>query len=532
MFHLARQWEWWKEPVVVVGTGERAARTIRSIQQAGDFGYRPVAVLAIGASIDTDIEGVPVVGDLDQAATLAAQGIRVALLETRRADPFRERSTVDRLQQDFRHVVLIREYDDLPVAGLQIRTLGNLVGIEYTNNLLLHGNRLLKRALDVVLAGLGLIVAAPVIVCAAALVRLLDGGPAFFVQDRAGLDGRRIAVPKIRTMRREAERRLEEYLAANPDLREEWEAHYKLKSDPRLIPIIGRLFRRFSIDELPQLWTVLQGDMSVVGPRPFPDYHMQHFSPAFLELRRRVRPGITGLWQVTVRSAGSTAGAGELRQLLHPKLVGMARPLHLEQDDCGRGQWPRRVLRWGCRPGLIRPGARLRFRSILVEGDLAAPDHFGPAPVLVENRPQHLIPILAVAKERAPQHTLLDRADFSERRVPARVLEARASFQPMNADDVEREVHHEFRSCPEHARAPERRSDGETPFGRSEARFELPQLKEANGGVEAVDDDGEGGLHPYRSLSVGPVDESLEAVHGMRWRRHVLRHFIAADEGP
>jgi Undecaprenyl-phosphate galactose phosphotransferase WbaP len=305
VFHIARRWAWWKEPVVVVGTGERAARTIRSIRQAGDFGYQPVAVLAIGASIATDIEGVPVVGALDQAAALAAQGIRVALLETRRADPFRERSTVDRLQQDFRHVVLVREYDDLPVAGLQIRTLGNLVGIEYTNNLLLHGNRLLKRVLDVVLAGLGLVVAAPVVVCAAVLVRLLDGGPAFYVQDRAGLDGRRIAVPKIRTMRREADTGLEDHLAANPDLRQEWEAHYKLKSDPRLIPIIGRLFRRFSIDELPQLWTVLRGDMSVVGPRPFPDYHMLHFSPAFLELRRRVRPGITGLWQVTVRSAGS-----------------------------------------------------------------------------------------------------------------------------------------------------------------------------------------------------------------------------------
>ena len=349
VFYLAHKCQWWKEPVVVVGTGERAARIIVRIQQAGDFGYRPVAVLAIGASTETDIEGVPVVGTLDQAPTVAAQGIRVALLETRRADPFRERSTVDRLQQDFRHVVLIREYDDLPVAGLQIRTLGNLVGIEYTNNLLLHGNRVLKRALDVVLAGVGLIAAAPLIVCAAALVRMLDGGPAFFVQDRAGLDGRRIAVPKIRTMRREAEGRLEEHLAANQDLRDEWEAHYKLKSDPRLIPIIGRLFRRFSIDELPQLWTVLQGGMSVVGPRPFPDYHMQHFSPAFLELRQRVRPGITGLWQVTVRSAGRHAGAGDVRQLLHPKLVGVARRLHLEQDDCGRGKRTGRVLRWGCR---------------------------------------------------------------------------------------------------------------------------------------------------------------------------------------
>ena len=304
---LARRWPWWNEPVVVVGTGERAARAIRNIQRAGHFGYMPAAVLAIYEQIETEVEGIPIVGGLEDAATLAAQGVRVALLASRRADPFRERATIDRLQRHFRHVVMIREYDDLPVEGLQIRNLGNLVGIEYTNNLLLHGNQVVKRALDLALASLALVVAAPIILCAAIVVRLVDGSPAFFIQDRAGLDGRRIAVPKIRTMKRGAERELEEHLAANPEMREEWGAHYKLKSDPRLIPIAGRLFRRFSIDELPQLWTVLRGDMSMVGPRPFPDYHMERFAPAFLELRRRVRPGITGLWQVTVRSAGSTA---------------------------------------------------------------------------------------------------------------------------------------------------------------------------------------------------------------------------------
>jgi Undecaprenyl-phosphate galactose phosphotransferase WbaP len=303
---LARRWTWWNEPVVVVGTGERAARTIRRIQHAGDFGYRPAAVLAIETPVHTHVEGVPIVGGLDQTAALAARGIRVALLESRRADPARERAMVDRLQRDFRHVVLIRDYDDLPVEGLQIRNLGNVVGIEYTNNLLLHGNQAMKRALDLAAGSVLIVAAAPIILAAAALVRLLDGGPAFFVQDRAGLDGRRIAVPKIRTMRRDAERQLEAHLAANPELREEWEAHYKLKDDPRLIRFVGQFFRRFSIDELPQIWTVLRGDMSLVGPRPFPDYHVQHFSPEFLALRRRARPGITGLWQITVRSAGST----------------------------------------------------------------------------------------------------------------------------------------------------------------------------------------------------------------------------------
>ena len=303
---LVRRWAgrqaWWSEPVVVVGTGERAARTIRSILHSGDLGYRPVAVLASGPHVAAaDVEGIPVCGGLDDASGLTARGITIALVET---DHRLDLAILDRLQRSFHRVVLLREYDDLPVEGIQIRNLGGLVGIEYTNNLLLHGNRIVKRVMDVVIAGAVLVVAAPFIGLAALLVKLLTGGPVFFTQRRSGLDGRAIAVPKIRTMSPDAEERLEEHLSGDPDLREEWEATYKLRHDPRLIPIVGRLFRRFSIDELPQLWTVVQGRMSLVGPRPFPDYHLAQFPPSFLELRRRVRPGITGLWQITVRSEG------------------------------------------------------------------------------------------------------------------------------------------------------------------------------------------------------------------------------------
>ena len=308
VFHATRRWTWWSEPVAIVGTWERAAGVIVNMRRANLFGYRAVAVLTVGTQGNPagSLEGVPVVGGVDDAGSVAAKGIRVAFVETRRSDPSRERPLIDRLQRDFRHVVLIREYDDLPVEGLQIRNLGNLVGIEYTNNLLREANQAIKRTLDLVLGTLALAAASPIILLSAALVRLLDGGPSFFVQDRAGMDGRRISVPKIRTMRRDAQQQLEAHLAAHPEARLEWEEKYKLRDDPRLIPLVGRFFRHYSIDELPQLWTVLRGDMSLVGPRPFPDYHLKNFSPSFLELRLRVRPGITGLWQITIRSAGST----------------------------------------------------------------------------------------------------------------------------------------------------------------------------------------------------------------------------------
>ena len=306
LFYIARPWRGWAEPVVIIGTGPRAARTIRGIRRGIHLGYHPTAVLSAdpGTPAGGYLEGVPILGGLEHASALAARGIRVAFLEIEDAQPWR---VLDRLQQSFRHVVLLYKLDDVPLEGLQVRNLGSLVGIEYTNNILRPANQTAKRALDLILGTAAFVVTAPVILVSALLVWLIDGGPMFFRQSRAGLGGQRINVPKIRTMRGDADKQLEEHLNANPDLRDEWRRRYKLRKDPRLLPVIGRLLRRFSIDELPQLWAVIKGDMSLVGPRPFPDYHLEKFPPAFRELRQRVRPGITGLWQIAVRADGGTS---------------------------------------------------------------------------------------------------------------------------------------------------------------------------------------------------------------------------------
>jgi lipopolysaccharide/colanic/teichoic acid biosynthesis glycosyltransferase len=143
-----------------------------------------------------------------------------------------------------------------------------------------------------------------VLAVAALWIKLVSRGPVFYFQVRGGKSGCAIRVWKLRTMHADADSLLSNHLLEFPAAREEWHRYFKLKEDPRILPGIGRLLRRTSLDELPQLWNVLRGEMSLVGPRPFPEYHLAQFQPEFRSLRNKVTPGLTGLWQVAARSNG------------------------------------------------------------------------------------------------------------------------------------------------------------------------------------------------------------------------------------
>ena len=158
----------------------------------------------------------------------------------------------------------------------------------------------LKRAMDLFLSVVGGIAIFPVLVLIALAIKLESRGPVFFRQNRIGRGGQTLHILKFRTMVRNAEEVLQTYLQENPDLREEWEADQKLRNDPRITKV-GAWLRKTSLDELPQLWNVVWGEMSLVGPRPIVDDEIVKYGSAFASYTR-VRPGMTGLWQVSGRN--------------------------------------------------------------------------------------------------------------------------------------------------------------------------------------------------------------------------------------
>lgn len=269
---------WWGVGVVVVG--RQSQQVVGMLAQHPGLGLKPVAVLELEA--------------LDQARSWAQRGVRHLIL----AQP--DWQGVMGLERQFPHLLLLPDLGG-PVS-LWVRALdlaGTLV-LEVQQNLLRPWARRLKRGLDLTLVLLGGLLSAPLWLLVALAIRLDSPGPVLFGHQRLGQDGRRFRLWKFRTMVQRADRLLETYLTAHPDLRQEWERDHKLRHDPRLTRV-GRWLRKTSLDEIPQLWNVLCGEMSLVGPRPIVEAEKEKYGTQ-LEVYYQVLPGMTGLWQVSGRN--------------------------------------------------------------------------------------------------------------------------------------------------------------------------------------------------------------------------------------
>jgi undecaprenyl-phosphate galactose phosphotransferase len=282
----------WSKPILIVGSDRNAQVLSAELTRNWRLGYRVAGVVDPGLLDGQDSAQIRLLLRAHRAESFVLSDASVG------------RDTAARLLQSDRsaadELIILLDSSTLQSSGVEVEQLESLLLMKYRYNLLQPVNFTLKRGLDVLATAILLVLLSPLMALIALLVRASSAGPVFFAQERIGKGGRRFRCLKFRTMLQNADQRLEGLLASDPAVREEWMKYSRITNDPRVTGI-GRLLRRLSLDELPQLWNVLKGEMSLVGPRPYMPREIEKIG-SFMDVITRVRPGLTGLWQVSGRN--------------------------------------------------------------------------------------------------------------------------------------------------------------------------------------------------------------------------------------
>jgi exopolysaccharide biosynthesis polyprenyl glycosylphosphotransferase len=284
-------------PIVVAGDSGHVDAIVKVLRRENWLGYRVVGAITRDRTDQTP-GGLPVLGSMaDAVSVIEEHGIETVIFaDGSFQSPSDFRRMAWQLEELEIHMIVVPALTDISAQRLDVRPVAGLPLVDVDRPQAIAAARWIKRSFDVAGAAFLLLLAAPVMGLVALAIKLEDGGPVMFRQTRVGRKGNDFECLKFRSMVLDAEARLAELAAAN----EGSGPLFKMTHDPR-ITRVGRFIRRFSLDELPQLWNALRGDMSLVGPRPaLPTEVAQYDS----DTRRRldVRPGLTGLWQVSGRS--------------------------------------------------------------------------------------------------------------------------------------------------------------------------------------------------------------------------------------
>ena len=285
-------------PVAVIGSGEEASRVIELLSHHPELGYRVCGV--VGSRTTALAHGIPLLSHENGAvAATVASGATGVVIASHGFAPEELNGLVRDLLMRGLHVRLSSGLWRMDHRRLQVMPLAHEPFLYLEPATLSRSQHFLKRTMDVALASVLLVLTAPCLLAAALAVKLGDGGPVLFRQTRVGRGGRTFTLLKFRTMVVDAEEQVGDLRAAN----QRQGPLFKMDCDPR-VTRVGRILRATSLDELPQLFNVLHGSMSLVGPRPALPEEVAHFDDDLLD-RHQVSPGVTGLWQVEARDNAS-----------------------------------------------------------------------------------------------------------------------------------------------------------------------------------------------------------------------------------
>jgi Undecaprenyl-phosphate galactose phosphotransferase WbaP len=289
-------------PAVILGTNALTQRILEGIRKQELPPLRPVALFAgDGETPSPDDFDIPIEGSIAEAAAWAQERkVETAVVILPQGSSRQVVQLVETLSTSFRRILVIPDLFGMSTVGTDVRDLDGVLALEVRRNLLSWQSQLAKRLLDALLSLVAGLLSLPLWLVISLALWMERQGPIFYGHERVGQGGRTFTAWKFRTMVRDADQVLDRALSTDPALEAEWNQTQKLRADPRLTSV-GRALRRLSLDELPQLWNILRQEMSLVGPRPIIREEIHKYGQAF-ELYTQVRPGLTGLWQVSGRS--------------------------------------------------------------------------------------------------------------------------------------------------------------------------------------------------------------------------------------
>lgn len=291
------------EPVVIIGAGLTAEKVVKFWREDLGYRYDIVGLIDDNPISKTLPQEFPVLGGFNMARKIIRKlAIQTVIIAAPGISKDRLQEIINDIQPRVRNISFIPDLIGTPMASVDASILFSekILMLNLRNNLSRRYNRIFKRIFDLVLTIVGGILILPILLGIAVAVCVANRGGIIFSHRRVGMYGKNFYCYKFQTMVNNADKVLEKYLSENPTARSEWEETFKLTNDPRVTKL-GNFLRRTSLDELPQLWNVILGDMSLVGPRPIVEEEVPKYGKNIREYYM-VPPGITGMWQVSGRS--------------------------------------------------------------------------------------------------------------------------------------------------------------------------------------------------------------------------------------
>ena len=298
-----KSWHLLYEPVILIGAGKTAEKALRFYEQ--DLGYRyDVLGLLEDFPQKSPVAGkYPVLGGMWDAGRIVQEtGVKTVVITAPGLAKEQLQKLISQVQPHVRNISFVPDLLGTQMMGAEVNVFFTeaMLMLKIKNQLARRRNRVIKRAFDLLFTICGGLCILPFLLVIAVMVAVDNKGNVIFAHRRIGRDGKEFKCYKFQTMIPNAQEALEKYLAENPAARKEWEESFKLTDDPRVTKL-GNILRKTSLDEMPQLWNVIRGDMSLVGPRPIVAKEIERYGEYFREYAM-VTPGITGMWQASGRS--------------------------------------------------------------------------------------------------------------------------------------------------------------------------------------------------------------------------------------